>query len=121
MKVFTVFHETLMTAEQPINTEQPPVKRRKMSAKEEVKTTYYYVSISYPLRASSMDVESLTKVAKKYKINPVGEFDLIGQTFVNGVDHEFYLFKFNDSKPASGVDDDRAGLLILFSISLCLT
>ena len=95
-----------MNTEQPINTEQPPVKRRKMSAKEEVKTTYYYVSISYPLCASSMDVESLTKVAKKYKINPVGEFDLIGQTFENGVDHEFYLFKFNDSKPASGADDD---------------
>ena len=95
-----------MTTEQPINTEQPPVKRSKMSAKEEVKTTYYYVSISYPLCASSMDVESLTKVAKKYKINPIGEFALIGQTFENGVDHEFYLFKFNDSKPASGADDD---------------
>lgn len=94
------------TTEQPINIEQSPVKRRKMSAKEEVKTTYYYVNVSYPLHASSMDVESLTKVAKKYKINPIGEFDLIGQTFENGVDHEFYLFKFSDSKPASGADDD---------------
>lgn len=87
--------------------EQPPSKKRKMSASAEVKTIYYYVSTNYPLVATSMDDESLIRAGKMFNVDTRGMFHLIGKRFENGVNHLFYLFKFKESKPASGaVRDD---------------
>ena len=90
-----------MATEQP---EQPPNKRRKMSATEMI---YYFVSINYPFRALSMDYDSFEKDAKKYKVDVDGTFDLVSKRFEKGVNHDFYIYKFKEPKPASGgVEDD---------------
>ena len=78
-----------------------------MSATAEVKTIYYYVSTNYPLIATSVDDESLTRAGKMFNVDTRGMFHLIGKRLENGVNHLFYLFKFKESKPASGaVRDD---------------
>ena len=75
-----------------------------MSATE---TIYYFVSINYPFRTLSMDYDSFEKDAKKYKVDVDGTFDLVSKRFEKGVNHEFYIYKFKEPKPASGaVEDD---------------